>query len=342
MVEAARVAAALAPFRATAPFLAHYPGTQALAEALRCGLVERLAGGAASHAELARLALLPAASLNLLLALLRGAGITLACPDGEALTPAFRAALPHLGLMQAKLEAAALALPDFHAHFGALLRDRGAFMQRAAIFALYRYDLALGEDAAALEATARWLRLTTALTRHEAPVLLALHDFSRSRRLLEPGGNSGEMALHLTAAHQALHVTVVDLPAVCALGRGHVGAAPRIGFVAADLRRQALPSGHDAVLFKSVLHDWPEPDARRFLALAREALPPGGEVLVFERAPLPADAVLGYAQMQDMLFHGFYRPPEVYARWLAELGWHSVKVRWVTLDVPFALVTARR
>ncbi len=336
------VEAALAPFRATTPFLAHYPGAQALAEAMRCGLVERLAASAATHAELAQVAALPPAGLALLLALLRGANVTTASANGEVLTAAFRAALPYQALMRAKLEAAAMALPDFHAHFSSLLRDRATFMERAAIFALYRYDLALAEDAAALEATARWLRLTTALTTHEAPVLLALHDFSRARRLLEPGGNSGEMALHLTTANPALHVTVVDLPAVCVLGRSHVGAAPRIGFAAADLRRQPLPGGHDAVLFKSMLHDWPEQEARRFLALAKAALPPGGEVLIFERAPLRADAVLGYAQMQDMLFHGFYRPPETYARWLAELGFNAVQVRSVTLDAPFALVSARR
>ncbi len=336
------VEAALAPFRATAPFLAHYPGAQALAEALRCGLIGRLASGGATHAALAGLAKVPPASLDVLLALLRGAGVIAAAPGGEALTPAFRTALPYLGLMQAKLEAAALALPDFHNHFGALLRDRAGFMERAAIFALYRYDLALQEDAAALAATAPWVGLTTALTRYEAPVLLALHDFSRIRHLVEPGGNSGEMALQLTTAHPALHATVVDLPAVCALGRRHVAAAPRIRFIAADLRRQPLPAGHDAVLFKSMLHDWPEQQARHLLALSAAALPPGGEVLIFERAPLPAEAALGYGQMQDMLFHGFYRPPADYALWLVELGFHDVQVRLVTLDVPFALVTARR
>jgi len=341
-VDEAALERALAPFRLTAPFTRHYPGAHALAEALRCGLVQRLAAGPASHAELAAIASLPPPGLALLLALLRGAEVTQPDPAGEALTPGFRAALPHLALMQAKLDAAALALPDFHAHLGPLLRDRAGFMAQAQIFALYRYDLALREDAAALAATARWMALTTALTRHEAPVLLALHDFSAIRHLLEPGGNSGEMALHLTTAHPALAVTVLDLPAVCALGRRHVGAAPRIAFDATDLRRQSLPQGHDAVLFKSVLHDWPDAEARRFLALAHAALPPGGQVLIFERAPLPAEAPLGYAQMQDMLFHGFYRPPERYAEWLGALGYAAVTLRPVRLDVPFALVSARR
>ncbi len=330
---------ALAPFRAIAPFIAHYPGAHALAEALRCGLVDRLAQGPATADELGHVADLPAAGLRLLLALLRGAGVTQ--PDAQ-LTPGFRAALRHRPLLEAKLEAAALALPDFHAHLSPLLRDRESFMERAAIFGLYRYDLALREDAAALAATERWMRLTTALTRHEAPVLLALHDFSRCRRLLEPGGNSGELALQLTAAHAGIRVTVADLPAVCALGRRHVGAAPRIDFLPTDLRHQPMPGGHDAVLFKSMLHDWPDDAARRFLELARAALPPGGEVLVFERMPLPSDAPLGYGQMQDMLFHGFYRDPASYLAWLRELGFVDLHRQELMLDVPFVLIAGRR
>ena len=341
-MDEAALERALAPFRLTAPFIRHYPGAHALPEALRCGLVQRLATGPASHAELAATASLPTPSLALLLALLRGAEVTQPDPAGEALTPGFRAALPHLALIQSKLEAAALALPDFHAHLGPLLRDRAGFMAQAQIFALYRYDLALRDDTAALAATARWMALTTALTRHEAPVLLALHDFSGARRLLEPGGNSGEMALHLTTAHPVLAVTVLDLPAVCALGRRHVGAAPGITFTAADLRRQPLPQDHDAVLFKSMLHDWPDAEAQRFLALAHAALPPGGQVLIFERTPLPAETPLGYAQMQDMLFHGFYRPAARYAEWLAAQGFADVAVQPVEMDVPFALVGARR
>jgi len=336
------VEAALAPFRATAAFLAQYPGAGALAEALRSGLIDALAAGPRDHAALAAAAALPPESLALLLALLRGHGVTEAAGEGEALTAAFRAALPHRALMEAKLEAAALALPDFHAHLGPLLRDRAAFMERAAIFGLYRYDLALADDPAALAATGRWVRLTTALTRWEAPVLLALEDFSAVRRLLEPGGNSGEMALALTRAHPGLEALVLDLPAVCALGRLHVAGAPRIGFQPTDLRQEGLPPGHDAVLFKSMLHDWPEPLARRFLGLAQAALPPGGRVVVFERrAVTPVDRP-GHAQLQDILFHAFYRPPEWYAAALRAAGFREVTVRDVALDWPFLLVTARR
>lgn len=336
------MAAALAPYRATAPFLAAFPGTAALGEALRCGLLDALEAGDATHAALAQAARLPPAGLALLLALLRSAGVTEAAPTGERLTGAFRTALPHRALLEAKLEGAAVSLPDAAAHLGPLLRDRAAFMERAQIFALYRYDLALGTDEAALAATSRWMRLTTALTRHEAPVLLALHGFGGVHRLLEPGGNSGEMALHLTRAHPALSVTVLDLPAVCALGQRHVGAAPRIGFRPTDLRQEAMPPGHDAVLFKSMLHDWPEAEARRFLTLARDALPPGGEVVVFERAPIGVGDAVGAGQLQDMLFHGFYRPPGWYAGQLAALGLRDVAVRQVVLDWPFGLVTARR
>jgi phosphoribosylformylglycinamidine (FGAM) synthase-like amidotransferase family enzyme len=46
---------ALALFLATAPFLAHYPGGHALADALRCGLIQRLSQGTAVHEKLENL-----------------------------------------------------------------------------------------------------------------------------------------------------------------------------------------------------------------------------------------------------------------------------------------------
>jgi len=46
---------ALGLFLASAPFLAHYRGGHALAEALRCGLIERLSQGTAVHEKLENL-----------------------------------------------------------------------------------------------------------------------------------------------------------------------------------------------------------------------------------------------------------------------------------------------
>ena len=95
--------------------------------------------------------------------------------------------------------------------------------------------------------------------------------------------------------------------------------------------------------FKSVLHDWPDREAKRLLERARDALAAGGTVLIFERAQV---AVRGrtptYSQIPLLLFFRSYRQASWYEETLVTLGFEDVKVQSLELDMPFSLVTARR
>ena len=82
--------------------------------------------------------------------------------------------------------------------------------------------------------------------------------------------------------------TVLDLPLVCEIGIEQMLAHaenPRISFIPADIRNDPVPAGHDLIVFKSMLHDWPEPDAQRFLAKAARSLEPGGTLPVCTVTP---------------------------------------------------------
>ena len=195
-----------------------------------------------------------------------------------------------------------------------------------------------------LERTARWMRLTTALTRYEAGACLAAFDFAKFQRVLDVGGNSGEFVLQLCRAHANLHAAVYDLPVVCEIGAAHVAdapEAPRIDFVKRDRAVRALPAGHDLVCFKSMLHDWPEAEMADFLQRAFDALQPGGTVMIFEREQWQmGDTPVAYGQLPLLLFFRSYRRPEVYEAQLSALGFVDVSVAHVALDMPFILVTA--
>lgn len=336
--------AALAPFRAVAPLLHEWLPARALALALENGLAAALVEGPCDVAAASRTAGLPPRGAALLLALL---GPAVARNGASfAASAALRAAWPHRDLLRAKLDYAALALPDLHLRLGPLLGDTRRFMAESDVFALFRYDRALADDAASRDATARWVALTTALSRHEAPVLAAALDWSGTRRLLDMGGNSGETARWLCIAAPALQAVVADLPAVCALGRAHLAGtaeAARIGYHAVDLRQEAPPCGFDTVLLKSVLHDWPPREAARLLRLAADALEPSGRLVLFERASLPADdAPLGYGAVPDLLFHAFYRDTAAYRPMLEAAGLVVEEEARLLLDMPFLLLTARR
>src|ERR1051326_4168968 len=123
------------------------------------------------------------------------------------------------------------------------------------------------------EMTRRWMRFTTALTRYEARVCVKRYDFGRHRRMLDVGGNSGEFLLQVCRAHSELSATVFDLPLVCDIGQEHVSSHPessRINFRRGNALVDALPGGIDLVSFKSMLHDWPENEARRLMQRANE------------------------------------------------------------------------
>ncbi len=328
--------AALAPFRAVAPVLRDWLPARALQAGMASGLTEALVAGPVTPAALAARTRLPERGVTMLLALLG----PLVTREGQmvAAAPVLREAWPHRALLEAKLADAARALPDAHAHLEALLFDTPRFMAESATFALFRYDRALTDDAAARAATAPWVAITTALSRHEAPVLAAWRGWQG--RLLDIGGNSGETARGLCAAHPGLEVTVADLPAVCALGRAHLAGAPeaaRIRFHPCDLRGEDPPGGFDAVLLKSVLHDWPPPEAARLLRRAAAALGPGGTLVIFERARLPG---ADYGTLPDLLFHAFYRDGTEYAPMLHAAGFALVACETLQLDVPFLAMEA--
>jgi SAM-dependent methyltransferase len=78
---------------------------------------------------------------------------------------------------------------------------------------------------------------------------------------------------------------VFNLPAVEPLVAERARAAElvdRMGFVAGDFLAGPLPRGYDVISFVRVLHDWPPDVARSLLVKARDALAPGGRLIVCE------------------------------------------------------------
>jgi hypothetical protein len=76
---------------------------------------------------------------------------------------------------------------------------------------------------------------------------------------------------------------VFNLPAVEPLVRGRAAELDgRMGFVGGDFLANPLPTGYDVLSFVRVLHDWPAGVARSLLVKARDALPPGGRIVICE------------------------------------------------------------
>jgi hypothetical protein len=336
-------------FLAVDGFIGGLVQARALRSAFELGLVDHLlAHGGTGFEALAHTLGIDRQGLRLLIDLLRAGGVLVEDARRVRLAAEFRRVLAWRDLLETKLDFAGLAMNDFADQFTGIVRLGPGHAPKGRLLELFDYRRCLDSngDIDSWRRTRAWMRLTSTLTRYEAGACMALHDFSGYRRMLDVGGNSGEFALQACRRHPQLQATVMDLPLVCEIGLAHVLPTPehpRIGFVPGDARRDALPEGHDLVSFKSMLHDWPDEDAKNFMARAVNALQPGGTLLIFERGPMGmSQGVPGFGTLPVLLFFRSYRPAQFYIAHLTALGLQDVSVQQLQLDTPFFLVTGRK
>jgi ubiquinone/menaquinone biosynthesis C-methylase UbiE len=267
--------------------------------------------------------------------------------DGNLeLSQEFKNVLQFRDLLEMKLAIANFAAHDFLDYFSGLISRPDEFMGKVRFCRLFSYDKCFSTTGDNYESTKQWMRITTVLTKYEAQACLKYHNFRQYRRILDIGGNSGEFVLRICKAYPDIQATVFDLPLVCDIGWEHIRSEPetdRISFVKGDALSDALPTGFDLITFKSVLHDWPEKEAGRFITRAANSLAPGGTLLIFERGPIEdGEAQLSYATIPILLFYYSFRSPALYQKQFRELGFQDITVKKLFLETPFHLITARK
>jgi ubiquinone/menaquinone biosynthesis C-methylase UbiE len=261
-------------------------------------------------------------------------------------TREFVHALQFRDLLELKLIIANFAAHDLLDHFSDFVSHPEQFVHKARYFRLFAYNRCFDQSQENYEMTKRWMRVTTTLTKYEAQVCMKYHDFGRYPRILDIGGNSGEFALQICRRYPRVSATVFDLPLVCDIGLEHIRSeaeADRISFVKGNALTDPLPEGFDLITFKSMLHDWPEKEAKQFITKASQSLKPGGTLLIFERGPLEAgEASLTYSIIPILLFFHSFRSPVIYEAHLRNLDFQDIKVQKINLETPFYLVTAKK
>lgn len=314
----------------------------ALRAAVASGAMERMAAGTAIGSLTGRFAgLRPEAA-----AVLSRAGIIDLNGRDAVLTEAFGAVwAERRPWLAQRLDFMAIAAADLLTHAQAAMLDPWRLQDVGSTFGLFDYSAAMTTDVEAIACCRPWVDYVTARTVAEAPWLLrAIGSLVEGRHVVEIGGNSGAFArMMLTSG--ARTVSVLDLPAVCTLAKreaANLAWADRLRFLPGDARDMPWPRPADAVVFKSVLHDWPDSDVRAFIDGAEAVLDKTGMVIVCERKPLdPGDARPAILQAEDWVFAPFFRAAEFYAEELQRRGL-SVAVEWPSPDLPFYVVAGQR
>lgn len=131
-----------------------------------------------------------------------------------------------------------------------------------------------------------------------APV--AAYDWSRARHVLDVGGAPGGLLSAILRAAPEARGVLLDLPGAATRARERIAAAGldgRIDVVGGDFFDE-LPVSADVVVLSFVLLNWSDTDALRILGRCRDALRPGGRIVLLERAEAPS----GGTRTSDLYF----------------------------------------
>jgi (2Fe-2S) ferredoxin/2-polyprenyl-3-methyl-5-hydroxy-6-metoxy-1,4-benzoquinol methylase len=163
-------------------------------------------------------------------------------------------------------------------------------------------------------------------------------------RLLDVGGGSGAYSIAFARAHEKLHATVLDLPAVIPIAQGHINAAGLAGRVetrAGDLRRDPLGKGFSLVLVSAICHMLSPEENQDLFRRCFEALEPNGRLVMqdFILEPdktAPKQAALFALNMLVGTPAGSTYSYEEYTEWMNQAGFKEV--RQIRLPGPSSLM----
>ncbi|MGW6460379.1 methyltransferase [Streptomyces sp. NPDC055078] len=187
------------------------------------------------------------------------------------------------------------------------------------VYGMPMYDYVAGRPALA-ELFQRAMNTSTA-----TDVLLAAHDFSGDRHIVDVGGGHGALLAAVLAEHRQLTGTLFDLPHVVG-SAGEVleraGVAGRCALSPGSFFEQ-VPGGGDVYLLSRVLHNWDDDDTVRILRSVREAMPGGAHALIVGLVPDPGDrtAIIPAVDLMVLtMFGGHNRGRADFAPLLARAG----------------------
>ena len=110
-----------------------------------------------------------------------------------------------------------------------------------------------------------------------AGAVAAAYDWSQFRVIADIGGGIGGQLVEILKAHPACRGILFDLP------EGLKGAAPHERIeVASGNFFESVPSGADAYILRTVLHDWADERAVAILRSVRKAMKPGACAILIE------------------------------------------------------------
>jgi hypothetical protein len=154
------------------------------------------------------------------------------------------------------------------------------------------------------------------------------------RRLVDIAGGHGGFSIAMCKRFEDLEATIVDLPPSAAVGRKIVaeqGFGERIDFREGDVFEVGLGDGVDVISTFNLVHHLSDERNRELCRLGREALAPGGCMVIGDAAaPEEGEPVSEPGAISSLLFyawsHGRNYKPSQMRSWMEDAGFEEVVV----------------
>ena len=131
----------------------------------------------------------------------------------------------------------------------------------------------------------------TGFSMQNSAAVAAAYDFSGIVTLMDVGGGHGYLLATILKANPPMHGILCDTPEVVEGAKSRIaslGLSDRCRIVGGDFFAP-IPARADACILKSVIHDWDDQHATKILQNCRQALNPGGRVLLAEMVIPPGN-----------------------------------------------------
>jgi predicted O-methyltransferase YrrM len=141
----------------------------------------------------------------------------------------------------------------------------------------------------------------TSLSGVAADAVTHAYDFSGLVKIADVGGGHGLFLSKILKANPHMRGLLFDLPHVAEGARkllGDAGLSARCEILCGDFFT-LVPAGSDAYILKHVLHDWDDAQCETILSRCRDAMAPGGRVLVVEMV-VPPPGVPSFSRLIDL------------------------------------------
>ncbi|HEU4769194.1 MAG TPA: methyltransferase [Pyrinomonadaceae bacterium] len=127
-------------------------------------------------------------------------------------------------------------------------------------------------------------RAMTSLTALSTKAVIEGYDFAGVNKLVDIAGGHGRLLTEIVEANPTMQGVLFDMPQVIEGARQNVGkssAADRVELVAGDFFA-SVPAGGDVYIMKHIIHDWDDERSVAILKNIKQAMNPGGRVLLVE------------------------------------------------------------